>query len=76
MKNDKYKFLGMYGETPDTTGGFGMAGVEAFQKFFEAGGTLIAAEGSVTFLIEFGFAHSAGHRKRAGRQRAKAARPG
>jgi hypothetical protein len=58
MKNDKYKFLGMYGETPDTTGGFGMAGVEAFQQFFEAGGTLIAAEGSVTFPIEFGFAHS------------------
>jgi hypothetical protein len=58
VKSDKYKFLGMYGETPDTSGGFGMAGVEAFQKFFEAGGTLIAAEGSVTFPIEFGFAHS------------------
>src|SRR5579862_284364 len=58
VKSDKFKFLGMYGETPDTTGGFGMAGVEAFQKFFEAGGTLIAAESSVRFPIEFGFAHT------------------
>ena len=41
MKSDKYKFLGMYGETPDTSGGFGQEGVDAFEKFLEAGGTLI-----------------------------------
>ena len=41
MKSDKYKFLGMYGETPDMTGGFGQAGVDAFEKFLEGGGTLI-----------------------------------
>jgi hypothetical protein len=58
LKNDKYKFLGMYGETPDTSGGFGEAGVRAFQQFFEAGGTLIAAGGAVRFPIEFGFARS------------------
>jgi hypothetical protein len=58
QKSDKFKFLGMYGETPDTTGGFGEIGVEAFQKFFEAGGTLIAADSAVRFPIDFGFAHT------------------
>jgi hypothetical protein len=58
QKNDKYKFLGMYGETADMTGGFGQAGVDAFQKFFQAGGTLITALGAVRFPIEFGFAHT------------------
>ena len=29
MKTDKYKFLGMYGESPDITGGFGQVGVDA-----------------------------------------------
>ncbi len=38
---DKLKFLGMYGETDDMTGGFGQAGVDAFETFLEAGGTLI-----------------------------------
>ena len=56
VSSDKYKFLGMYGETQDTTGGFGEAGVEAFRQFFEAGGTLIAAEDGIRFPIEFGFA--------------------
>jgi Zinc carboxypeptidase len=58
QKSDKYKFLGMYGETTDTSGGFGQTGVEAFQKFFEAGGTLIATVQAVRFPIDFGFAHS------------------
>jgi len=56
QKNEKYKFLGMYGETADTTGGFGQEGVDAFQKFLEAGGTLIATDTSVRFPIDFGFA--------------------
>ena len=42
QKSDKYKFLGMYGETADMTGGFGQEGVDAFAAFLEAGGTLIA----------------------------------
>src|SRR5262249_44522446 len=58
QKSDKFKFLGMYGETPDTTGGFGEAGVAEFQKFFEAGGTLIATDLAVQFPIDFGFAHT------------------
>jgi len=56
VASEKYKFLGMYGETQDTTGGFGEAGVDAFRQFFEAGGTLIAAEDGIRFPIEYGFA--------------------
>ena len=58
MKTDKYKFLGMYGETPDMTGGFGQAGVDAFEKFLEAGGTLITTLSAVRFPIEFGLART------------------
>jgi hypothetical protein len=48
----------MYGETDDMSGGFGQAGVDAFAKFLEQGGTLITALQSVHFPIEFGFAHT------------------
>jgi hypothetical protein len=48
----------MYGESLDTTGGFGQPGVDAFKQFFEAGGTLITAEDASRFPIEFGFAGS------------------
>ena len=58
QKSDKYRFLGMYGETPDMTGGFGQAGVTAFEQFLSEGGTLIATLGAVRFPIEFGFAHT------------------
>jgi len=58
QKSEKYTFLGMYGETPDMSGGFGQEGVEAFAKFLEGGGTLIAASGAVRFPIEFGWAHT------------------
>jgi hypothetical protein len=58
VKSDKYKFLGMYGETPDMSGGFGQEGVEALEKFLEAGGTLITTLSAVRFPIEFGFARS------------------
>ena len=43
QKSDKYKFLGMYGETADMSGGFGQEGVDAFEAFLDGGGTLIAA---------------------------------
>jgi hypothetical protein len=58
LKTDKYQVLGMYGESPDITGGFGQAGVDAFAAFLEGGGTLIAAHNAVRFPIEFGFAKS------------------
>jgi hypothetical protein len=58
QKSEKYKFLGMYGETPDMSGGFGQEGADEFAKFLEGGGTLIAAAGAVRFPIEFGWARS------------------
>jgi hypothetical protein len=58
QKSDKYKSLGMYGETPDMSGGFGQEGVDAFAKFLESGGTLIAAGAAGRFPIEFGWAHT------------------
>jgi hypothetical protein len=57
-QSEKYKFLGMYGETDDMTGGFGQEGVTAFEKFLENGGTLITTLQAVRFPIEFGFARS------------------
>jgi hypothetical protein len=58
-QSDKYKFLGQYGSTDDMSGGFGQAGVDAFTKFFEDGGTLIAVQNAMRFPIEFGFARTA-----------------
>jgi hypothetical protein len=57
-RTDKLKFLGGYGETDDMTGGFGQAGVDAFEAFLEAGGTLITTLQATRFPIEFGFARS------------------
>jgi hypothetical protein len=56
QKTAKYQFLGMYGESADITGGFGQAGVDAFAKFLEEGGTLIATGDAVRLPIEFGWA--------------------
>jgi hypothetical protein len=58
MKGTKYQFLGMYGETPDMTGGMGGEGVDAFAKFLEGGGTLIAMGNAVRFPTELGFART------------------
>ena len=56
LRSDKYKFLGMYGQTADITGGFGQKGVDAFGAFLEAGGTLIAIGDAARLPIEFGWA--------------------
>jgi hypothetical protein len=58
MKSDTYKFMGMYGESADTTGGFGQAGVTAIEQFLEGGGTLITTLSASRFPIEFGFART------------------
>jgi hypothetical protein len=55
-KSSKYQFLGMYGESPDVTGGFGQKGVDAFGAFLEAGGTLIAVGDAAYLPIDFGWA--------------------
>ncbi len=57
-KDAKYKFLGMYGETDDMSGGFGQVGVDAIQEFLEKGGTLITIGESARLPIEFGWAHT------------------
>jgi hypothetical protein len=53
-KTEKYKFLGMYGESDDITGGMGPEGVEAFQRFLDAGGTLVTMGNAVRFPTELG----------------------
>ncbi|MDP9323293.1 MAG: hypothetical protein M3P13_06625 [Acidobacteriota bacterium] len=58
VKDPKYKFLGMYGESPDITGGMGGEGVEAFAKFLDAGGTLVALGDAVRFPTELGLART------------------
>lgn len=57
-KSDKYKFLGMYGETDDMSGGIGQESVDAFAKFLEGGGTLIAVGDAARLPIEFGWVGS------------------
>ena len=58
MKDAKYRFLGMYGESPDISGGMGGDGVDAFAKFLDAGGTLIAMGDAVRFPADFGLART------------------
>jgi hypothetical protein len=58
MKDAKYKFLGLYGESPDITGGMGGEGVDAFAKFLDAGGTLISMGDAVRFPADLGFART------------------
>jgi hypothetical protein len=55
-KSARYKFLGMYGETDDMSGGFGQAGIDAMSDFLTKGGTLITTLQSVRFPIEMGWA--------------------
>jgi hypothetical protein len=58
QKTDKLKFIGMYGESPDISGGLGQAGVDAIEKFLDGGGTLITTLQAVRYPIEFGLARS------------------
>ena len=58
LKDAKYKFLGMYGESPDITGGMGGEGVDAVAKFLDAGGTLIAMGNALRFATELGLART------------------
>jgi hypothetical protein len=58
VKSARYKFLGMYGESPDITGGMGGEGVEAFARFLDAGGTLIAMGDAVRFPADLGLART------------------
>ncbi|HEY3383042.1 MAG TPA: M14 family zinc carboxypeptidase [Vicinamibacterales bacterium] len=53
-KNDRFKSLGMYGESDDITGGMGLEGVAEFQKFVESGGVLVTMGAASFFPPEFG----------------------
>ena len=58
QKTDKFKFLGMYGETADISGGFGAARRRRDRRSSSTrGGTLITTLQAVRYPIEFGFAH-------------------
>ncbi len=48
-KTPEYPNLGMYGSSPDITGGMGLEGVVELQKFVQGGGLLITM-GNATFL--------------------------
>ncbi len=53
-KTDKFKNLGMYGESDDVRGGMGLEGVLEFQKFVNEGGLLITLGTASYFPPEFG----------------------
>jgi hypothetical protein len=55
-KTERFKFLGMYGESDDITGGMGLAGVAELQKFVEEGGVLVTLGAASYFPAEFGLA--------------------
>jgi hypothetical protein len=53
-KTERFKNLGMYGESEDITGGMGLAGVAEFEKFVNGGGLLITLGSASFFPAEFG----------------------
>jgi hypothetical protein len=58
QRDPKYKFLGMYGESPDITGGMGGEGVDAFARFLDAGGTLVTMGTASRFPADLGLART------------------
>jgi hypothetical protein len=53
-KSERFKSLGMYGESDDITGGMGLPGAVEFQKFVEGGGLLITLGAASFFPAEYG----------------------
>jgi hypothetical protein len=53
-KSEKFKNLGVYGESDDITGGMGLEGVVEFQKFVDGGGVLLTLGSASFFPAEFG----------------------
>ena len=53
-KTPEFPTLGMYGDSPDITGGMGLEGVVEFEKFVKAGGVLITLGAASFFPAEFG----------------------
>ena len=57
-KTPKLQFLGMYGESDDISGGFGQPGVDAIEKFLDAGGTLVTMGAASRFPADLGLART------------------
>ena len=55
-KSERFKNLGMYGESDDITGGMGIEGVAELEKFVKAGGLLVTLGQASYFPAEFGLA--------------------
>ncbi len=55
-KSDRFKNLGMYGESDDITGGMGLDGAAELDKFVKAGGVLVTLGTASYFPAEFGLA--------------------
>jgi hypothetical protein len=53
-KTERFKNLGMYGQSDDITGGMGLEGVVEFQKFLDGGGVLLTLGVASFFPPEFG----------------------
>jgi hypothetical protein len=53
-KTDRFKNLGVYGESEDITGGMGLAGIAEFEKFVSDGGLLVTLGSASFFPAEFG----------------------
>ncbi|HEX8183425.1 MAG TPA: M14 family zinc carboxypeptidase, partial [Blastocatellia bacterium] len=53
-KTERFKNLGMYGESEDITGGMGLAGVAELERFVNGGGLLITLGSASFFPAEFG----------------------
>jgi hypothetical protein len=52
--------LGMYGSSPDITGGMGLEGLVELQKFVDAGGVLITLGNATTVPTEYGLTRDVG----------------
>ncbi|MCI0491157.1 MAG: hypothetical protein L0229_31595 [Blastocatellia bacterium] len=59
-KTERFKNLGVYGESEDITGGMGIAGVAEFEKFIEADGLVITLGRASFFPAEFGLTRTIG----------------
>jgi hypothetical protein len=55
-KSERFKSLGFYAETDDVRGGMGLPGVNEFQKFLDAGGTVMTFGVASYFPADFGLA--------------------
>jgi len=55
-KSDRFKNLGMYGESDDITGGMGLEGVAEIEKFVKDGGVLVTLGTASYFPADFGLA--------------------